>query len=117
MAAGDEADLLIGCRMMTSDKKLIRYDDDSSYMDEFSRSRLIFSNPRRRSSSCIIGLVKVSLKAMERRKTMNTVFKLHKAEENNYHSSYASERWNTITVCFTIAESLRATKHIPAMQW
>lgn len=35
MAAGDEADLLIGCRMMTSDKKLIRYDDDSSYMDEF----------------------------------------------------------------------------------
>lgn len=35
MAAGDEADLLIGCRMMTSDKKPIRYGDDSSYMDEF----------------------------------------------------------------------------------
>lgn len=35
MAARDEADLLIGCRMMTSGKKLIRYDDDSSYMDEF----------------------------------------------------------------------------------
>lgn len=35
MAAGDEAALLIGCRMMTSDKKLIRYGDDSSYMDEF----------------------------------------------------------------------------------
>lgn len=24
---------------------------------------------------------------MERRKTMNTVFRLHKSEENNYHSS------------------------------
>ena len=117
MAAGDEADLLIGCRMITSDKKLIRYDDDSSIWMSFEQEQACFSNPRRRSSSCIIGLVKVSLKAMERRKTMNTVFRLHKAEENNYHSSYASERWNTNTVCFTLAESLRVTKHIPAMQW
>lgn len=46
MAAGDEADLLIGTRMMTSDKKLIRYDDDSSYMDEFRAGRDASSNPR-----------------------------------------------------------------------
>ena len=42
MAAGDEANLLIGCRMMTSDKKLIRYDDDSSYMDEFRAGAGLF---------------------------------------------------------------------------
>ena len=42
MASGDEADLLIGFRMMTSDKKLIRYDDDSSYMDEFRAGAGLF---------------------------------------------------------------------------
>lgn len=80
MAAGDEADLLIGCRMMTADKKLIRYDDDSSYMDEFRAGAGLFSNPRRRSSSCIIGLVKVSLKAMD-----------NGMKENDEHSIWAPQ--------------------------
>ena len=61
MAAGDEAALLIGCRMAMI----------AVIWMSFEREQACVSNPRRRSSSCIIGLVKVSLKAMDNGKKEN----------------------------------------------
>lgn len=72
----------------------------------FEREQACVSNPRRRSSSCIIGLAKVSLKAMERRKTMNAVFRLHKSEENNYHSSRGHNKIIHVAVQVLVASVL-----------
>lgn len=46
----------------------------------FEREQACVSNPRRRSSSCIIGLVKVSLKAMD-----------NGMKENDEHSIWAPQ--------------------------